>query len=705
MRTALIFVLLPLAGFPLVAGSEPEPAPTASPSDPLVLAPVVVEEPRLEPERDLDIEEAREAIERTPGGVAVVGDDEIERTRASSLEDVLIAVPGVYVRSRGTGDEPQISIRGSGLRNNFHIRGINLLVDGFPFQNADGFSEVETFEFLAVRRVEVYKGANSLRFGGNTLGGAINVVTRTGRGEAPARLRAEGGSFGFVKAYGSAAGEGEVWDGFLGASHTRQDGFRDHAEQGQQRAYGSLARELPGGATLRVDGIGVRNRREIPGALTRAELRDDPRQAEPAAVTQQAARDFDYGRGAATLTVPLSDDVRIDWQTQASYQELDHPLPFGIIENETTNVGTELRTVAAHGIAGLDGRLDAGLQGAWTRQPQRILENLGGSEGNAMSRTVNQAANVAAFANEELALTEDFSLVGGARLQWAWRRIETSFPARDSDRVDDWFVSPALGFLWQVHEGVQLYGNASRAVEPGLLLELAAPGNLNGDLDDLDPQRAWQFELGARGRLCDERIGYDLAVFDIELWDEIRNVNVAPFPGAPFTIPRFVNVDRSRHAGLELGLDVVLAEDLAAAFDARGGGELRAETSYTVSRFDYVDDDVFDDNELPGVPRHFVVAGLRWRHDSGAWLAPRVTWVPRRWFVDSANLDSAGSYTSIDVRAGFDHARSGLSLFVEGRNLTDRDYVSAVVVDADDGRFFQPGDGRSVYGGMAWRWH
>ena len=36
-------------------------------------------------------------------------------------------------------EESQFSIRGSGLRNNFHIRGINILQDGFILNNADGF--------------------------------------------------------------------------------------------------------------------------------------------------------------------------------------------------------------------------------------------------------------------------------------------------------------------------------------------------------------------------------------------------------------------------------------------------------------------------------------------------------------------------------------------------------------------------------------
>ena len=113
----------------------------------------------------------------------------------------------------------------------------------------------------------MFKGANSLRFGGNALGGAINIVTQTGRDTAPVRLRSEGGAFGFWKSYGSGAYDAGPWDAFLALSHTQQDGYRDHAEQDRQRAYGSFARHFDGGASLRVDLNAVRNRQELPGAL------------------------------------------------------------------------------------------------------------------------------------------------------------------------------------------------------------------------------------------------------------------------------------------------------------------------------------------------------------------------------------------------------------------------------------------------------
>jgi iron complex outermembrane receptor protein len=78
--------------------------------------------------------------------------------------------------------------------------------------------------------------------------------------------------------------------------------------------------------------------------------------------------------------------------------------------------------------------------------------------------------------------------------------------------------------------------------------------------------------------------------------------------------------------------------------------------------------------------------------------------VPRDWYVNSENTVEAPSYALFNLRAGWDHARTGLSLFVEGRNLTGEEYVSAVVTDAGDGRYFEPGDGRGVFGGFEWKW-
>ena len=199
---------------------------------------------------------------------------------------------------------------------------------------------------------------------------------------------------------------------------------------------------------------------------------------------------------------------------------------------------------------------------------------------------------------------------------------------------------------------------------------------------------------------------FDVAVFDIELRDEIRNVNVVPFPGAPFTIPAYENIDRSRHWGVELALDLQLARDLAAPFGAEGGGELRAQTSYTYSRFEFVRDDAVRQQRPARC-----AAPL---HDRGAALAARLGPLARAaGRVGGGALvrrqrepELRGRVLALERARGLrPRAERRRRCSSRGATCSDRDYVSSVVVDAGDQRYFEPGDGRGVFGGVEWRWH
>jgi iron complex outermembrane recepter protein len=228
-------------------------------------------------------------------------------------------------------------------------------------------------------------------------------------------------------------------------------------------------------------------------------------------------------------------------------------------------------------------------------------------------------------------------------------------------------VTPRLGLLWQATPEIQAYANANNAVEPPLLLELTAPGNIDGSVDDLKEQDAWQFEVGTRGTIAD-RVAFDLSVYDIELWDEIQNVNVQPFPGAPFTIPRFQNIPRSRHTGVELGLDVALAEDLLGPSDWTGGGDrLRFVNNLTFGSFRFVDDPNFGDNYIPGLPSLFLAAELRFETLAGFWIAPGYEAVPSSYDVNSENTATAPAYALANFRSGYTYAPWNLQLFFEAR--------------------------------------
>jgi iron complex outermembrane receptor protein len=215
---------------------------------------------------------------------------------------------------------------------------------------------------------------------------------------------------------------------------------------------------------------------------------------------------------------------------------------------------------------------------------------------------------------------------------------------------------------------------------------------------DLAAQDAWQFELGMRGR--SGAVSWDVAAYDVEIDDQILNINVEPFPGAPFTVPTYRNSPRSRHYGVEAGVEYQYLNGLFRRGSEPDGARLRL--AYTFAQYRFVDDPEFRGNEIPGAPEHHIQAEVRYHHPSGFSLAPRIEWVPASYFINSANTASNQSWATLGLRAEYDVARLGLTAFLSGENLTDTRYSGSVQVDNAAGRSFEPSDGRAFYVGFRW---
>ncbi|HYF00206.1 MAG TPA: TonB-dependent receptor plug domain-containing protein, partial [Planctomycetota bacterium] len=283
------------------------------------------------------LEEAARRLGRTPGGVDLIDTDEIRTGAALLPTDVFRFSAGVYMQSRFGSDESRLSIRGSGLQRTFHGRGIWVLQDGVPINLADGSFDMQAIEPLAARYVEVWRGGNALSYGASTLGGAINYVSPTGYDADVALGRFEGGSFGYLRGQMSTGQAVDGSDFYASVTALESDGYRDHADQSHQRLFSNLGHRITPTIETRVYLTHARTDSELPGSLTKGQMRDDPRQAAPSHVAGDQKRDFWLTRVADKTTFSLGTEARFEATLAWSRKHLFHPI-FQVIDQESDDV-------------------------------------------------------------------------------------------------------------------------------------------------------------------------------------------------------------------------------------------------------------------------------------------------------------------------------------------------------------------------------
>lgn len=638
-----------------------------------------------------DTAAAKVELERIPGGATVVDAESWLGGRSSTQRDLLGWVPGVVVQPRFGAEEARLSIRGSGIQRTFHLRGIQLLQDGFTLNQADGAGDFQTIEPTTLDHVEVYRGGNALRFGAATLGGAINFVSPTGRTAPTADLRLEAGSFGYVRGLAATGGQRDDLDWYIAASGYQQEGYREHSEQRNVRGTANLGYRLADHIENRLYLSASDSDSELPGALTRAQFDADPQQANPGNITGDQKRDYPLYRIANVLAVTWGSE-RLEAGVSWTNKDLFHPI-FQVIDQYSNDYAGMVRFTTAAPLAGFDNRFTIGLNGAIGLTNDQRFVNIAGEKGAKTADAELTATNIDLYAEDHFQVIPGLTLIIGLQVTQSEREYDDEFLGNgdQSGEVDYDAFNPKVGALWQATKESQVYGNISRSYEPPSFGELAAIGGVFPT--DIDAQSAWTAELGTRGSCADA--AWELTVYHAWVEDELLSYEIAP------NTQRTINADKTTHLGVEAGLDVTLVRDVAAK-----GDSLVLRQVYTWGRFQFDGDAVYGDNQIPGLPEHVYRAELLWNWD-GWFVGANVEW-QSAYAVDFVNITDNDSYTLLGARAGY-RADQGLAVFVEGRNLTDEDHVPttnlANPAQATAGQaLFFPGDGVSIYGGVEWRY-
>ena len=637
------------------------------------------------------IKDAEEQINKTPGGVEVVPASRYLDGRATTMKDMLDYTPGVWIQSKYGQEDSKLVIRGSGLSRNFHLRGVRLLQDGSPINQADGSGDFHEIDPLAQQYIEVYKGANALRYGAMTLGGAINFVSPTGRSNPGLAARVYGGSY---QTFGqqAAAGFGEgPWDAWLSFTNLSGNGFREHTNQSLQRLNGNVGAQIGSNVETRFFFSGNQVRNQIPGSLTQQQFWTDPRQGPLANVLQNTRRDIDSFRFANTTVVDIGDDA-FTLQSYVKSKSLFHPLTFAVIDNNLLDWGVTGQYKGSRQLFGHRNDFIVGANYFGGTNRNRQFVNRFGVPGPLTNDNTEFSSSVEIYGENWFYATPELSIVTGIQFNWANRVLTDNYlvNGNDSGAASYFEINPKIGALWEPRPGLQFFANVSRASEPPTWSELnpsVAPG-----FAPLAPQTSWTAEIGTRGKLG-ENVGWDLSLYRSWVKNELQLLVVPGFGGSAIAI----NIPNAIHQGIELGLN-------GTAWRSERNDRITGRMALTVSDYRFDNNPTYGNNQLPGAPPYYLRAEARYDSPGGFYIGPNLEWSPQGYYVDNLNTTAfmTAPYALLGLKAGYTGLK-GFEFFVDARNLTNQMYVSNVGVTSTataTSQLYNPGDGASVYAGI-----
>ncbi|NTV12173.1 MAG: TonB-dependent receptor plug domain-containing protein, partial [Zoogloea sp.] len=159
-------------------------------------------------------------------GSSVVESADLRQFDRETVGSALALAPGVSLSKVGKRNEEMVYVRG------FDLRQTPVFIDGIPvYVPYDGYADFGRFNTYDLARIEVSKGFSSLIYGPNTLGGAINLITRRPtkpfEGEAGVGTTVTNkGEDNSWRTWANVGGRQDMWYYQAGVSMLNEDFFR-----------------------------------------------------------------------------------------------------------------------------------------------------------------------------------------------------------------------------------------------------------------------------------------------------------------------------------------------------------------------------------------------------------------------------------------------------------------------------------------------
>ena len=668
-----------LALLPLPARAQ---QPDSIPAD--TLAPVVVTGVRLPTVREL----ARGLAGRT----ATLGAVDLDARGVRSLADALEQLPGVTVSDElGAPSELDVTLRGFQVSPTIGLpQGVTVYLDGVRVNEPDAH-EVN-FDLLPledVDHVEVTYGPSVL-LGRNSLGAAVNLVTRRGAAPADREVEVSGGSFGRYELKARAGDRRGMWDYYVGARYEHEDGWRALTRSRIGTLFGKVGVNT-GTWDATLSYAAADNRIYQAGSLPESVYAVAPRvnftggdyfAPQAHLVTLNAHRLLGGGRVQVAMNA--------FGRTLTADQFNKNASPPDTRERNRERIGGG--AVQVSGTLSLIARplrWLAGVDGAYQHTAVRLYAVRATSPDSLTESVLTKELDWGAFMGANWPLAPALTATVAGRYDYIRVPFEDLLDPGQSGLNIFRRLSPRVGLTWSGPSGHELFWSVSRGFRAPALVEIGCadpaaacplPFALGPD-PALRPVVATTYETGWRFRSRTGRVDVTADVYWTHVRDDIF------FVAATLTAGYFQNIGATRRAGLELG-----AQWASRPGEGSGGLRLYANYAYTAATFrsradlatprDPAGEAVLPGDALPLVPDHRANAGISVPLVAGGASGPSLRlgidarYVGRQWLRgDEANTtrrlpDFAAADASLTL------AWKRFEVRCSVRNVLDRRYPS-----------------------------
>ncbi|QSX36375.1 TonB-dependent receptor [Shewanella sedimentimangrovi] len=594
--------------------------------------------------------------------VNVIDAAAIAMSGATSLGELLRGQSGIQLSDNGAG--PVLAMRGFAAGQ--AASNTLILVDGRRLNNIDiAAPDLNAIALNQVERIEILSGSAGVLYGDQAVGGVINIVTKApDAGSGSLQLLA--GNYATYEARGDYAGAiNDNWRYYLTANRRDSDNYRDHSESETSALLARVQYEQ-GERSLFIEAGFNDDERELAGALTDEQFRDNPRQAAYDGITDNnhsISRNARLGYQQA-----LSSHWRLLLDADYSGTDVDS-ISFGSKGN------TQRRLLSLS--PKFSGRYD--IQAG----ELKLIAGADLSRGESkfdysyMDRSNTQKL-AAAFVQASVPLSSSLSYVIGGRYAEVRDELRDDLTYPAGVNLDNDAHALELGLNYRPNQQQRFY---LRAEDNFRFAKVDEQAYTSEGVLGLDPQTGRSYEAG--WDYHSKGYSLRLSAFRLDLEDEIVWDPSAPKPDpSAYFNGANVNADSSRRYGVALDLDWQPLDALALGLDYQ----------FTDAFFTAGSN---DGKALSWVARHSGRGFASYDLDDNWQLYLDAQYTGKRYIEgDNANLaDKLDAYTLVNL--ALNYRRGQWLASVRADNLLDEDYVSAGYY-SDWGNGYYPGSGRMV---------